>query len=335
MGTEATVRRPDPIAVNESTDRVSKRTSFLRWCVCLAVLALAAAFAVPAGAALVFGIVLGVFGANPAPKKLKAIQTKLLGSAVALMGAGLDFHSVVKVGTQGVLLTAALLFAVFLVGWAAAKALRLDRDESILVTAGTAICGASAIAALTAALKPKETATAYALTVVFVLNAVALVLLPPLGQALGMTDQQFGWWAALAIHDTSSVVGATMAFGGAALALGTTVKLSRALWIVPMTAWLSTRRHSGGPVKWSVPWFLPAFLVLSAAVTAFAFLEPARVPAVWMAKRGFVVGLFLVGLSLDRESVRRFPWRLALFGVVLWLWSLVASLGPAWILGAR
>lgn len=330
MQPAATTRR------SEETVRVPVPAS-RRWPWAAVTVAAVAAVVVPipTGAALLAGMVFGVLGLNPAPKTLKYWQTRVLGVSVALMGVGLDVHAVVAVGTHGVLLTAGLLVAVFGLGHFLARALGLDRDESLLVSAGTAICGASAIASLTAALKPKESAAAYALTVVFVLNAVALVALPPVGKVLGLTDSQFAWWAGLAIHDTSSVVGAALAFGGAAPALATTVKLSRALWIVPMTAVVSARRNGRRKVRWSIPWFLPAFLVLSAIFTVSAVLEPVQLPLVTTAKRGFVLGLFLVGFSLDRETVRRFPPRLALYGLALWLWSLAASLAPAWILGAR
>jgi uncharacterized membrane protein YadS len=322
----------------------SGRRAALRWGVCAITATFAVAYGVSAGVALALGLLLGVLALNPAPKRLKTFQGRLLGGAVCLMGAGLDVISVVRVGTQGFLLTAGLLAAVLLVGWRLGKWLDLDREESLLVTAGTAICGGSAIASLTAAIRPKESATAFALAVVFGLNAIALVALPPVGRWLGLSPVQFGWWAALGIHDTSSVVGATMAYGDGALAIGTTVKLSRALWIVPLTAWVAKsergaagRRVEGGPgvVRWSVPWFLPGFLVLSALFTAMPMLEDAREPVVAVAKRAFVLGLFLVGLSLDRETVRRFPPRLALFGVLLWAWSLLAALLPAWLLGGR
>jgi uncharacterized membrane protein YadS len=321
----------------------SGRRAALRWGLCAITAAFAVAYGVSAGVALVLGLLLGVLALNPAPKRLKTFQSRLLGVAVCLMGAGLDVVSVVRVGTQGFLLTAGLLAAVLVVGWRLGKWLELDREESLLVTAGTAICGGSAIASLTAAIRPKESATAYALAVVFVLNAIALVALPPVGRWLGLSPAQFGWWAALGIHDTSSVVGATMAYGGGALAIGTTVKLSRALWIVPLTAWVAKSVRAAGPrvegapgsARWSVPWFLPGFLVLSALFTGIPMLEEAREPVVAVAKRAFVLGLFLVGLSLDRETVRRFPPRLALFGALLWAWSLLAALLPAWLLGGR
>jgi len=338
MGTRGALRQPEP-TITPSLAKEGRSASPLRWILCAAAAAVAIAFDFRAGAALVVGLVLGLAGANPSPKRLKALQGRLLGVSVALMGAGLDFNAALAVGSRGVALTAGLLVAVFLFGWAAARALKLDRDEALLVTAGTAICGGSAIAALSAVIKPKESAIAYALAVVFLLNAVALVLLPPLGHLMGMSESQFGWWAALAIHDTSSVVGATMAYGSIALALGTTAKLARALWIVPVTAIVASRRRApggpGGSVRWSVPWFLPAFLVLSALFTMVPQLEPLQLPAVWIARRGIVLVLFLVGLSLDREIVGRFPPRLAAFGFLLWVFSLVASLGPAWVLGAR
>jgi len=184
---------------------------------------------------------------------------------------------------------------------------------------GTAICGGSAIAAAAPAIGAKSHQTSVALAVVFLLNGVALLIFPPIGHALHMSQAEFGFWSALAIHDTSSVVGASMQYGSEALALATTVKLARALWILPVTAVLAkVVPHEGGATKRSYPWFIFAFIGMAALVTFVPSLTEAGVALAAAAKWGLVVSLFFVGLGVSRDALKQVGVKPLLLGVLLW-----------------
>jgi uncharacterized integral membrane protein (TIGR00698 family) len=226
--------------------------------------------------------------------------------------------------------TAISLTLVLALGWWLARLLKVERDVGLLISVGTAICGGSAIAAAAPVLRAKEHEISMALATVFLLNAVALVVFPPIGHAAGLGQDAFGLWSALAIHDTSSVVGAGLAYGSRALEVATTVKLARALWIVPLTlglGWLVARRNGASadaaPVK--KPWFIAGFLAMAALVTFVPALhEPGHLLAL-VARRLLVLTLFLIGAGLSRESLRQVGLRPFIQGLVLWL--LVGSLG--------
>jgi uncharacterized integral membrane protein (TIGR00698 family) len=210
--------------------------------------------------------------------------------------------------------------------------MKVERDAGLLISVGTAICGGSAIAAVAPVLHAKEHEISIALATVFLLNAVALVIFPPIGHAAGLGQEAFGLWSALAIHDTSSVVGAGLAYGPRALEVATTVKLARALWIVPLTlgiGWLVARRgktsSNAPPVK--KPWFIAGFLVMAALATfAPALQAPGHLVAT-IARRMLVLTLFLIGAGLSREALRSVGLRPFMQGLVLWL--LVGSMGLA------
>ncbi len=183
--------------------------------------------------ALLFGVAIAIFLSNPYPTK-KFVHP-MLGFAVAGLGAGMNLQTVAQVGLQGLGTTFFSISAVCLVGFGLMKLLKVEKEVGILITFGTAICGGSAIAAITPVLRAKHHSVSVALGTVFILNAVALLIFPPIGHLLSMSEHSFGLWSALAIHDTSSVVGATLAYGKVSAEVGTTVKLARALWIVPIT----------------------------------------------------------------------------------------------------
>jgi uncharacterized integral membrane protein (TIGR00698 family) len=220
------------------------------------------------------------------------------------------------------------------VGLLLGRFLKVDRDAGLLISVGTAICGGSAIAAAAPVLRARPHQVSVALATVFLLNGVALVLFPPIGHLAGLGQNAFGLWAALAIHDTSSVVGAGLAYGPRALAVATTVKLARALWIVPMTlalGYMVARRQKqtgeaageSGPVK--KPWFIGGFLLMAALVTWVPGLQrPGHFVALG-AHHVLVLTLFLIGAGLSREALRTVGFRPFIQGLALWL--IVASLG--------
>jgi uncharacterized integral membrane protein (TIGR00698 family) len=291
---------------------------------------------VTTGEGLVLGMVLGLTLGNPYAGTTKKVTTYLLQGAVVGLGFGMNLRVVVAVGAHGVLYTLAGIALCFGAGHLLRALLKVPRDVGLLVTVGTAICGGSAIAAVVPAIRAKQEDATVALAVVFLLNAVGLLLFPPLGHALGLDEARFGLWAALAIHDTSSVVGAASAYGKDALQIATTVKLARALWIVPLAmviGELYTRARAkagdapdarGGGARY--PWFILGFL---AAASVATFVPGMHEPGMWLARGArqlLVLTLFLVGAGLTRQALRQTGARPLILGVLLWIVSAVASL---------
>src|SRR6516225_6136161 len=213
-------------------------------------------------AALVSGVALGTLVGNPLVSRTRSLTSRLLALSVMGLGAGMDLRVVGQVGLHGIGYTVVGITVALGAGLLLGRMLRTERNTSLLLSAGTAICGGSAIAALAPVLRAEQHQVSVALGVVFLLNAVALVIFPPIGHVLDLSQVQFGLWGALAIHDTSSVVGATLQYGRQALEVGTTVKLTRALWIVPLTFAVSARvsGRSGPGSSWASspppPWRL-------------------------------------------------------------------------------
>ena len=286
---------------------------------------------VPAGGALVLGIAVALLVGNPWPAETKRFAPLLLGIAVMGLGGAADLAVVARAGARGIGYTVVGITLTCAAGLALARLLKVEDDTAVLVTAGTAICGGSAIAAVAPAIRARTESVSVALGTVFLLNAAALVLFPPLGRVAGLDAPRFGLFAALAIHDTSSVVGAATAFGPAAVEVATTVKLARTLWIVPL-AFLAARRHArrtgeAAAASGRPPWFLAGFVAIAALVTLVPALRPAGLATAIAAKRLLVVTLFLVGATLTREAIARVGLRPFLLGVALWVLAASATLG--------
>lgn len=284
----------------------------------------------PAAAALVGGAVLALTAGNPVQGLTRTWTHRLLPLAVVGLGADMNLRAVAKAGLHGLGYTAAGLALVLALGLWLARALKVDREAGLLISVGTAICGGSAIAAVAPVIRAREQAISVALATVFLLNAAALVLFPPLGHAAALGQDAFGLWSALAIHDTSSVVGAGLAYGPRALEVATTVKLARALWIVPLAlgiGWFMARREparaDAPPVK--KPWFIAGFLAMAALVSFVPMLHAPGQALAFGARRVLVLTLFLIGAGLSRETLRSVGLRPFLQGLLLWL--IVGSLG--------
>jgi len=296
--------------------------------------------AVSGAQALVLGVVLGLLGANAWPNVTKPLATRLLQGSVIGLGAGMNLAAIWAVGVSGIGYTVLGIGFTFSLGLWLGRRAGLPRDLSILLTSGTAICGGSAIAAVAGVLKPRPEETTVALATVFMLNAVALMIFPPLGHALGLGQHQFGLWAALAIHDTSSVVGAAASYGEEALKVATTVKLARALWIAPLAlliGWAVRRfAHEEGRAtgRVAVPWFIFGFLAVAALVTAVPQLAGSGRVVFAVARQSLVVTLFLIGANLSRGALKAVGWRPLIVGVTLWLCVstvTVAAIVVGWI----
>jgi uncharacterized integral membrane protein (TIGR00698 family) len=293
---------------------------------------------VPPAAALVSGVLVALAAGNPWLAGTRKLAHFLLGLSVMGLGAAADLGVVGRVGARGIGYTVVGIALTFLAGTLLARLLGVEEDTALLVTTGTAICGGSAIAAVAPAIRAKAESISVALATVFLLNAVALVVFPPIGRLAGLDEPRFGLFAALAIHDTSAVVGAASAYGPKAGEVATTGKLARALWIVPVAfliGWIRSRRtgESATPAA-KLPWFLVGFVAMAALVTWLPALRPAGLVVASGARRVLVVTLFLIGTSLTREAVRRVGLRPVALGFALWVLvasSTLAALKAGWI----
>ncbi|MCB0323657.1 MAG: putative sulfate exporter family transporter [Bdellovibrionales bacterium] len=283
--------------------------------------------------ALALGILWALLGNQSLPPVAKRWTRLLLQGCVVLLGFGMDFVETVQIGAAGLFGTTLSITATLVVGHYFGRLLRLSARQAVLVSAGTAICGGSAIAALGSALESEDADMSVALATVFVLNAIALIVFPFIGHVLSLTPEQFGTWAGIAVHDVSSVVGAASAFHPDALGIATAVKLSRTLWIAPMVlaiVWCFRRRDSraenGRTAPLRVPLFIVLFLVASALRSAVEPIAAIAPTIVSVARSGLALTLFLIGAGLSRQTLRAVGVRPLLHGTVLWLVVSVASL---------
>jgi uncharacterized integral membrane protein (TIGR00698 family) len=274
--------------------------------------------------ALATGIVLGLSFTHPYPSASGTFARILLQASVVALGFGMNLDDVVKAGRSGFLYTALGISFALAVGLALGKLFKVRGNSSYLITAGTAICGGSAIAAVGPILHADEEEMAVSLGTVFILNSIALLIFPLIGGALHLSQSQFGLWAALAIHDTSSVVGATARYGTQALVIGTTVKLARALWIVPLALATAVLTHARARVQF--PWFILLFCLAAVLNTYLPGLRTATGALFSLGKLGLTATLFLIGTGISRSTLREVGWRPMLQGVVLWMVVGVATL---------
>ncbi|MEO8215597.1 MAG: putative sulfate exporter family transporter [Acidobacteriota bacterium] len=266
--------------------------------------------------ALLLGIGFGLTFPHPWLSESQRFSRLLLQASVVGLGFGMNLYEVIKAGSSGFLYTAVGISFALLLGTLLGRILSIDPVSAFLISVGTAICGGSAIAAVAPITEASDEQISVSLATVFLLNSVALLTFPPIGVALGMTQQQFGLWAALAIHDTSSVVGAAAKFGAVALAVGTTVKLARALWIVPLALITAAVRRSKAKIR--LPWFI-LFFVIAACVNSwlpagrgiYSFLYGA-------ARIGLTVTLFLIGSNISRQALRKVGPRPLMMALALW-----------------
>ena len=268
--------------------------------------------------ALALGLVLAQTLGNPFTSQTKVATAKLLQYSVVGLGFGMNAHAAVQAGREGILFTVVSIFGTLVLGYFAGRWLGLGRQVTHLISCGTAICGGSAIAAVGPVLRAKDEEMSVALGTVFVLNALALFAFPPIGHALAMTQNQFGLWCAIAIHDTSSVVGAAKVYGDQALQVATTIKLARALWIIPISIATALMFKQKG-VKIKIPYFIFGFIAAMLLNTYVPALQPLGPLAVKLAKIGLTVTLFFIGAGLSANTLRAVGARPYLLGVLLWV----------------
>jgi len=288
-------------------------------------LILAASGLLPPPLALLGGLVYGLSLAHPFHIESKSLAKFLLQASVVGLGFGMNLHEVIQAGRSGFLYTAVSITAAMLLGLGLGYFIHVSKKASFLISAGTAICGGSAIAAVGPIAGANEEEMAVSLGAVFILNSVALFLFPIIGFALHMSQTQFGLWSALAIHDTSSVVGATARYGSAALAVGTTVKLARALWIVPLSLITAAILKSKSRIQW--PWFILFFCLAALLNTLLPTFRPLFGGLNHLGKIGLTVTLFLIGTGLNKQTLSRVGFRPLLQGLALWVVVGASTLG--------
>lgn len=267
--------------------------------------------------ALAAGIIFGLSVAHPYPEFSRSVARILLQASVVALGFGMNLHEVVKAGRSGFVYTALGISFSMIAGLALGKALRIGGNASYLITTGTAICGGSAIAAIGPILRADDEEMAVSLGTVFILNSIALLAFPAIGNAFHLTQPQFGLWAALAIHDTSSVVGAAAKYGTEALVIGTTVKLARALWIVPLA--LATAAVKRSKTRVPLPWFILLFCLAAVVNTYLPAFSRFDQMAFNAGRLGLTATLFLIGTGISVATLKSVGWRPLLQGVLLWV----------------
>ena len=277
--------------------------------------------------ALITGMVLSVIGLKPQGKQF---TSRLLQISVVLLGFGMNLNDVITASKSGFIITLISVSSVMLCGLLLGKLFKTEKNITILISAGTAICGGSAIAAIAPVLNSKSYQNSVALVVVFLLNAIALLLFPIIGQHLGLSQDMFGNWAAIAIHDTSAVVGAAETYGPKALQVATTVKLIRALWIIPLSIAVVLLNKKGNFRSIQFPWFILLFVAaiivsnwVPALHTSYEYLN-------WLGKRGMVITLLIIGLNISIAEIKQSGFKSFALGVTLWIVTGTVSLLMLW-----
>ncbi len=275
--------------------------------------------------ALFMGIVVALAIGNPFIKFSKKASGYLLRTSVVLLGFGMNFHTAMEAGRQGIVFTLVSIAGTLLLGLLLGRLLKTDKKISVLISSGTAICGGSAIAAVSPVVEAEEQQMSVSLGVVFILNAIALFIFPVIGHALHLSQQQFGVWSAIAIHDTSSVVGAAGAYGKEALGIATTIKMLRTLWIIPV-AMLIAFLYKSKNTSIKIPWFIGLYMLAMLVNTYFLQSGALSDALVRIAKAGLQLTLFFIGSGMSKQAIRSVGARPFLQGVLLWLAISAASL---------
>ena len=275
--------------------------------------------------ALLMGLIIAQFIGHPYLHLNHKATHILLQVSVVGLGFGMNVTSALKAGKEGILFTIVSIIGTLVIGFFMGKFLKIEKKTSYLISTGTAICGGSAIAAISPVIKAEEKQISVALGTIFILNSVALFLFPFIGHQLNLSQSQFGMWCAIAIHDTSSVVGAASKYGPQALEIATTVKLARALWIIPV-AFLSTFIFKNKDSKVKIPYFIGLFVLAMIANTYIPFIQQYNHYLTNIAKAGLTLTLFLIGCGLNRKTISSVGFKPLIQGVILWVIIATAAL---------
>lgn len=275
--------------------------------------------------ALLMGLIIAQFIGHPYLHLNHKATHILLQVSVVGLGFGMNVTSALKAGKEGILFTIVSIIGTLVIGFFMGKFLKIEKKTSYLISTGTAICGGSAIAAISPVIKAEEKQISVALGTIFILNSAALFLFPFIGHQLNLSQSQFGMWCAIAIHDTSSVVGAASKYGPQALEIATTVKLARALWIIPV-AFLSTFIFKNKNSKIKIPYFIGLFVLAMIANTYIPFVQQYNHYLTNIAKAGLTLTLFLIGCGLNRKTISSVGFKPLIQGVILWVIIATAAL---------
>jgi uncharacterized integral membrane protein (TIGR00698 family) len=268
--------------------------------------------------ALFLGVVLALFAGNPIESYNSQISKKLLQISVIGLGFGMNINAAIKSSADGFLFTIAIIAITMTAGFIIGKYLKIDKNISTLISSGTAICGGSAIAAVSTAINSKDEETAVSIGTVFILNAVGLFLFPMIGHYLNMSQESFGMWSAIAIHDTSSVVGAAQSYGDKALAIAINVKLTRALWIIPLVfAIILVTRNRNSKIQ--IPWFIGGYVLAMLISSYVPEIKELSAGVAYAAKKLLTVTLFFIGAGITRSNLKKVGVKPLLMGVILWI----------------
>ncbi len=274
--------------------------------------------------ALFIGLVLSLVGIKH--ENIHKHTSKILQASIVLMGFGMSLSTVISASSTGFVITLVSVTTVMILGILLGKLFKVEKNIALLIAAGTAICGGSAIAAVAPILKSKNYQNSFALIVVFVLNAVALFLFPFIGHKMGLSQETFGNWAAIAIHDTSSVVGAGAIYGEEALQVATTVKLIRALWIIPLSLVIAFLNKNDDKKVIKFPWFILLFVLAIVFANIFPGFQDSYAHFNWLGKRGMVVALFLIGSNITVSEIKKSGIKSFALGISLWAVIAIGSL---------
>jgi len=274
--------------------------------------------------ALFLGLVFSIIGIRH--ENIHKYTSKILQASIILMGFGMSLSAVISASKTGFIETVVSVTTVMTLGILLGKLFKVEKNISLLIATGTAICGGSAIAAVAPILNSKNYQNSFALIVVFVLNAVALFLFPFVGHKLGLSQEIFGNWAAIAIHDTSSVVGAGAIYGEKALQVATTVKLIRALWIIPLSLVIALMNKNDGKKAIKFPWFILFFVLAIVFANIFPGFQASYEHFNWLGKRGMVIALFLIGSNITIGEIKKSGPKSFVLGIILWAVIAIGSL---------
>lgn len=285
--------------------------------------------------ALILGLLMALFVGNPFQRTIGKTSRNLIQFSVILFGFGVNLSNVLKIGKDSIIFTTAAIFGTLILGWVIGKLSKIGDKTSVLISSGTAISGSDAIGIVAPTVNADSEDISDSLCTIFILNSIALFAFPIIGHALSLTENQFGIWAGVAIHDMSSVVGASADYGTGALQAATTVKLIRVIWIVPITlifAFIYSSKDAGRKIRFAAPWFVFLFLL----TTILRTYSPNAVPPsifdsfINLAKASLTVSLFLIGSGLSREALRKMRLKSFLQGVLLWVIISLVSLLAVW-----
>lgn len=315
----STANKPEvPEQGNNTKDLLTKIVFFLAAAACLTPY-------IDAPVALLMGLVLALTIGHPYMHLNKKATNWLLKSSVVGLGFGMNIQTAMQAGREGILFTVVSILGTLLIGWLLGRLLKIDKKTSHLVASGTAICGGSAIAAVGPVIDADDKSMSVSLGIVFILNSIALLLFPYLGHLLNLSQQQFGLWSAIAIHDTSSVVGAASKYGDEALKIATTVKLARALWIIPV-ALVSAFMFKAKSRKINIPWFIGLYILAMVIYTYVPFVQEYGHYVVAVAKKGLTLTLFLIGAGLSKKVIQSVGVKPFIQGIILWVLISVTAL---------